>query len=180
MINLIKIISTEKDNLARLVVKFLRFGKGDVLTAKHSAPYGVDSNPIADMVAVYSTTKERGKGVVVGYINKNQLAEVGELRLFSTDSNGNEQFYTWLKNDGTMEIGGDTDNMVRFSELKTAFDELKNDFNTFVNTYNSHIHVTTATVGATPTPGVISATVSTGTPTAADINPAKIDEIKTL
>lgn len=178
--NFVKTISTEIDSLSRRVVKVLRYGTKDVQTAIESAPFGIDANPYKDLIAVYGKTDSKGKKIILGYLNKNQIADVGEIRLYSTDSSGVEKFYTFLKNDGTMEIGGNSDNMVRFSELENAFNELKSDFNTLVTTFNGHIHTTTATVGATPTPGVIAPTTTPGTSSTADISPAKIDEIKTL
>jgi hypothetical protein len=125
MNTLTKTISTELDSLKRRLVKVLRYGKSDVQTCIQALPYGVDSNPIKDMVAVYCETSEKGKVAIVGYFNKNQLAEVGEYRTFSTDENGVVKFYTWLKNDGTMEIGGDTNFAVKYNELKSEYDKTK-------------------------------------------------------
>lgn len=173
--NLTKVISAAKDDLSRLVVKVLRMGRSDVQTGIAAQPYGVDSNPIADMVAVYSKTGENGKAVIVGYLNKNQVAGPGELRLFSTDGNGAEVMYAWLRSDGTMELGGDTDFMARFSELKAGFDQLKSDFNSHVNTFNAHVHP-----GVTAGAGSTAVTATPGTASAASIDAAKIDEIKTI
>lgn len=172
--NLVKIISTEIDSLNRRVVKFLRFGKSDIQTSFETSSCGIDSNPIKDMIAVYVETATKGQTVIIGYINKKQLAAVGELRLYSTNETGVEKFYTWLKNDGTMEIGGDSDNMVRYSKLEDAFNELKADFNSFITAYNTHVHVGVTSGFAS------SGTTTPGTQSTADITPAKIDEIKTL
>ncbi len=62
-----------------------------------------------------------------------------------------------------------TDFMVRYNELKTAFDTLKQDFNTLVTLYNAHVHP-----AGTPNTG---APVTTGSPSTADITPAKIAAI---
>lgn len=159
MIKIVKIVSTSVDVLKRRVVKILRMGKSDIQTSFDVAPYGVDSNPIKDMIAVHAETGEKGKTVIVGYINKNAIADVGELRLFSTDSLGVEKKYIWLKNDNTIEIGGNSDNMVRFSALEAAFNQLKSEF-------NAHVH---ASNGTPPT-----------VPSTADVSGAKINEIKTL
>ncbi len=175
MLNFVKTISSEKDSLQRRIIKFLRFGNSDVQTSQEVSPHGIDSVPYKDLIAVYGKTESTGKTVVIGYLNKDRLADVGENRLFSTDSNGQLSTYIWLKNDGTMEIGGDTDNMVRFSKLKDAFDELKNDFNNFVSTtYATHTHVSASPGSPTAVP------VPLGTTSAANIDPAKIDEIKTI
>lgn len=182
--NLVKVISTSWDDIGRTLVKVLRLGNKDIQTPLEATPYGTDSNPVKDMIAIYSQTQTKGDAVIIGYLNKNRLADIGEHRLFSTDSDGNLSTYVWLKNDNTMEIGGDTDNMVRYSELKSAFDELKSDFNTFVTTkYNTHVHPITVggvTPGAGVGTGTSTPTVSSGSPSTADISGAKITEIKTL
>lgn len=172
----IKVISTAISE-AKKLIKFERRGKSDIREKLEASPYGLDSNPIKDTRGVFTETTLSGQGVVVGYVNTNQKSDVGEFRTYATDSNGNEVFYSWMKNDGTMEIGGDADNMVRFSELKTAFDQLKNDFDSLVNTYNGHDHI----VPQAPSGSTTSAPpLSQGSGTTADIDPAKIDEIKTL
>jgi len=177
MVTLVKTIATKIEDAYRHI-KVQVMGKNDIQTPVESLPYGIDSNPVKDLVAVYAPSTVSGEPVIIGYLQKNRLAEVGELRFYATDDAGAEQNYMWLRADGTIEVGGDADNMVRYSELETAFNELKSDFNDLVNKYNSHIHTTTATVGTGPI-GVIAPTTTTGTPTAADITPAKIEEIKT-
>ena len=175
--NVTKTISTSIKNAVRFV-KFLRMGKSDVQECRQASPFGVDSAPIEGMAAIYAKTSEVGKPVIIGYVNKNQIAEAGEYRTFSTDSDGGVQFYIHLKNDGTAEIGGDTDNMVRFQELETGFNNLKSDFNNLVLRYNTHVHPYVGLPATTP--GVTSATASSGSASTADISSAKIDEIKTL
>jgi len=49
----------------------------------------------------------------------------GEFRTYSTDKDGVEKFYTWLKNDGTYEVGGNDDFLVRYNELAAGFNQLK-------------------------------------------------------
>lgn len=171
--NFVKTISTELDSLTRRVIKYLRYGKGDVQTSLQIVPHGIDSNPVKDMVAVHAETGEKGKTVVLGYLNKDLLAEVGATRVFSTDADGALQTYIWLKADGTMEIGGNAKHMARFEELKSGFDTLKTDFNNLVTKFNAHMHPTAGT-GA-PSPPTVTHTAST-----ASIDSAKINEIKTL
>lgn len=172
-----KVISSRLTGSKRLI-KFLGVGRNDVQEKPESMPYGIDSSPIKGMVAIMASTGEIGKDVIIGYINANQIADVGETRLFSTDADGVLKIAIHLKNDGTIEIGGDANNLVRFTELKSGFDQLKSDVNSLITAYNSHIHITTATVGATPVPGILSPTISTGTPTTASIDSSKIDELK--
>ena len=179
MNKIIKVISSQIDSKGRRLIKSLGWGADDVQETLNVTPFGDDSSPIKDMVAIYSETSDIGNPVVIGYVNKNQIADVGEKRIFSTDANGVEQISLHLKNDGTAEFGGNSDFMVRYSDLETAFNQLKSDLNALTTAYNSHIHITTATVLATPTPGIIAPTLSTGTPSTADISGAKINEIKT-
>jgi hypothetical protein len=174
-VNIVKIISTEIDSFKRRIGKFLLYGRSDIRTAYEALPYGFDSNPISGMRAVYAETGRNGDTVLIGYLNVNQMADPGEVRIFSTDSNGNQKFYIWLKANGTMELGGSVDNAVRYSKLAIAFNQLKSDFNNHITAYNTHVHagVTSgsSSSGPTPVPGVQSS---------ADITPAKINEIKTL
>lgn len=170
MIRLVKIISAEIGTQGKRVIKFLGMGTDDVQTAQQTSPYGFDSNPVAGLVGVYAKTGQMGKTVLLGYFNRDQIAGIGETRLYSTDEDGELKTYIHLKNDETIEIGGNSDNMVRYSKLEEAFNQLRDDF-------NSHTHITTATVGASPTPGTIAPPT---TSSAADISGAKIDKIKTL
>ena len=62
---------------------------------------------------------------------------------------------------------GKNDGLIKINDLTDKLNALKNDFNAFVLKYNAHIHITTATPGMSPTPGTISATVSTASQTAA-------------
>ncbi len=176
---LVTVISNEVDALFQRIIKFRRFGKSDVQTSPQVAPYGTDSNPIKDMIAVYSATSEKGETVIIGYLNKNQLADIGEHRTFSTDEDGNVQFFVWLKNDGTLQLGGDSKHLARFEELKSGFDQLKDDLNDMKNKWNAftlaYVQGGPSSVGTPPTLAGQDSQVST-----ASIDDSKIDEIKTL
>jgi hypothetical protein len=175
--NFVKVTASRIAN-GKILPKFLRMGKSDVRECKQSTPYGFESNPVKDTIAVYSTTDVIGDDVVIGYIPKEALTEIGESRVFSTDENGNLQVYIHLKKNGDIHFGGDSGNLTRYQELETAFNELKSDFNSLVNAFNTHTHPTAATGPPsvpTPVPTVIPVNPST-----ADITGAKIDEFKTL
>lgn len=161
MIWLTKTLSTAIDSANRLIQKVQRLGKSDIQTAPVSAPYGVDSNAIKDMVAVYAETSMKGQQVIIGYINKNAIAEVGGLRLFSTDDTGKEQFYVYLRASNNLELGGTARHLARFEELKTAFNSLK-------ATFDEHVHLSTPTGTPTSTPTE---------PSTADISQCKIENI---
>jgi hypothetical protein len=172
-------ISTSIDKLKRRLIKVTRFGRDDVQEPFQASEYGIDSNPIKGMVAVYSTTGENGKNVIIGYINKNLKAGPGELRTFATDENGNEKFYTWMRSSGIIEIGGDANYAVKFNELKTEYNSLKSDHNTLVQKWNafcaSYIPGGPTVVGS---PATLS--TSTVTPNSSNIDNAKNDKIKTI
>jgi len=177
MLSITKVISAEIDNLKRRVVKILRFGLSDVQTALEAGPFGIDSNPPKGMVAIYGPTNEKGQTVIVGYLNKNQLAEPGEHRVYSVKADGTVAIYIWMKADGTMEIGGAAKNLARFQELKSGFDELKNNFNDHVQKWN--LFAAAYVPGGPSSPGT-PPTASTSTASTASVDGAKIDELKTL
>jgi len=159
--NIVKVISTAAKN-AKLFIKFLRFGDADVQDNHQFAPHGIDSNPIKDMVAIYMPTNVKGDSAIIGYINVSQVADVGETRMYSTDENGDVKMYIHLKNDGTAELNGTGNFLVKFNELETAFNELKTAFNT-------HTHI-----------GNLGAPTATGLPqSTANIAAAKHTDFKT-
>jgi hypothetical protein len=134
MIQTAKIISSKIDKIGRRLVKFFGLGTKDVKELLVAAPYGVDSNPVKDMVAIYGSTTIKGESVVIGYINKNAVAKVGELRFFSTNSTGAEQIYVYLKDNGKISIGGETNHLTRFENLEIAVGLLE-------TALNAHTHL---------------------------------------
>lgn len=163
-------LSTSIDSTFRRLCKFLGMGKDDTQECLIAAPAGIDSNPIKDLRAIYDTAIDQN--IVIGFINKNQVADAGEIRLFSVDGDGALKIFLWVKNDGTIEFGGNTGNLTRFQELETGFNQLKSDFNALVTVFNAHIH-------ATPS-GASSPTATPATSSTASIANAKINELKTL
>ncbi len=123
MSSITKVISSKFDDLKNRIVKVLRFGKDDVVTAYQASPYGIDSSPIKDMVAIHANTSVRGEDVIVGYINKDQVASPGEIRIH------NDKNYIHIKDTGIIEIGGNTDHLVLHSVMQTQFNILRNDLN---------------------------------------------------
>jgi len=173
-----KYISSKVNSIGQLLVKHLGLGRNDVQESLQFSPFGLDSKPVKDTIGVRSDTSELGATIVLGYVITNRVANDGEFRTYATDSNGNEVAYTYMTNSGDLELNGNDDNAVRFSELKAGFDTLKTDLNNLITAYNSHIHITTATVGASPTPGVIAPTTSTGVSSTASVDTSKIDKVK--
>jgi len=166
-VNFVTTISTSKDTLLRRVIKFLRYGKSDVQTSFQFAPAGIDSSPIKEMIALYGETDEKGKTAVMGYINKQQLAEDGEVRIYSQNASGDLQTYVWVKKDGTMEFGGVAHNLVRYTPLNTGLQAEVNKINTELGKI--------AVVLNSIVPGSY-----TVVPVTVDISASKINELKTL
>lgn len=138
MVELSIVISTIVEAGFRLV-KSLVNGKDDRKTHYEAMPFGTDSVPIKNLRAVVVQTTTKEERVVLGYINKDQQAAAGEHRIYSMDSGGLVATYLWLKADGTIEIGGNADTAVKFSELKTAFDQLKADHDALVAAHNANM-----------------------------------------
>jgi hypothetical protein len=141
-------------------IKVLRFGFSDVQTANNVAPWGVDSKPVKETLAVHVKTSQNSKGVIIGYVNNSDKTNEGETRIYATNNAGVEVFSILLKNNGTVEFGGNTDNFVRYSELNSALQ-------TFVTNLNSKL---TTGFAAVPFSWV---------PETLNISASKISEIKT-
>lgn len=173
MISLSKYFSSLIDSTGRRVLKVLN-GFYGAATADHSAPFGDDSCPVRGMDALYATTGSDELPVVIGYINFNQIAGEGEKRLFSLKKIDNidgsityvESFYTWHKNDGTYELGGNIDNAVRYLPLSNALSSEKDAINDELTKIQAAISALGGTYARAPV--------------TIDINAAKINEIKTL
>lgn len=173
MIKFSTVLKTEFDEAKRRLIQVLGMGKSDVQTPFEAMPAGDDSPPIKGLAALHVKTGMNGETAIVGYINLEQLAEPGEKRLYSTDSQGNEKAKIWFRTNGNLELNGNVDNAVRFSKLDLGFNTLKNELNAFISIFNTHFHVSAA-------PGVPTApTLTPATPATATITSAKIDEIKT-
>ena len=145
------------------ILKLFQFG---AKTAKVAAPFGDDSNPVKDMTAIFAETSISGEPYVIGYVNTGMLAEVGEKRIFSLKESGSLSTYIWLKNDETMEIGGNADNAVRFTPLKAGIDAK----DALIQEELVKIAAGITTAGGSYTPGNITT----------DIDGAKITKIKTM
>lgn len=148
------------------MIKFLRYGKDDVHESLQVLPHGIDSNPVKDMVAVYSPTDDKGDSVILGYILKKALVDKGEIKIFSTDDQGTEKFFLHCKKDGTAIFGGQNDNLVRYNPLASAHASL----DAAINAELTKIAAGLAGVGGAYVPSPINT----------NILGAKITQIKTL
>lgn len=123
---------------SRRFIKFIGMGRDDVKKHRAIAPWGSESVPPKDAIAIYGHTSVNGETVVLGYINKDALAAMnpGESRIFATDANGSLQYYLHFKDDGTAELGGTGNWLVKYNELKAELDKLKTTVNTHTHTGN--------------------------------------------
>ena len=108
------------------ILKVLQFGAA---TAKESYPFGFDSSPLENLTAIYAETTNKGEAVIIGYINKNQIAELGGSRMYSLDSTGNLKAYAYARASGILELNGAEFSAVRFENLLSAI----NSQNTLIN-----------------------------------------------
>lgn len=148
------------------ILTLLQYGTYGARTAVECMPWGEDSQPLPGATALLAETGADGDAFVLGYKNKQQLASAGEKRLYSLKSDGTLSFYAWLKNDGTMVLGGDDYHLVRYEPLNTG---LTNQ-DTAINTELAKIATAIGSLGGVYTPGTIST----------DITASKIDEIKCI
>ncbi len=151
---------TRVKQAAKAFIKVLRYGKNDVQTALPAMPWGIDSKPVKNELAIYAKTGNNAEPVIIGYIKNFEGAE-GETRIYATDTDGNDVFDIKLKGDGTCEIGGDSDNMVRYSDLN-------NELQSFVSNLNTQLS------------SALSGIPYTWLDVTLDISDSKIDEIKTF
>lgn len=101
------------------ILKVQQFG---AKSANEVSPFGIDANPVKGMTAIYAETSNNSENVIIGYINENQLAANGEVRLYSVDENKALKSFIWLKNDNTIEFNGNNYSMVRYEPLKQGID----------------------------------------------------------
>lgn len=179
---LTKVISTVVQK-GSLIVKILGFGSSDVRTAFNVLPFGIDSNMNKNYRAIYADTEDNDKKVLLGIINKNVLTSPGEIRLFAENSAGTEVFSLHLKNNGNCELGGNSDNLVRYSELETAYNELNDKYNDAVEKINAIIN-TLQTWTPVPNDGgaalqAAAQSLQDASESTGDITGAKIDNLLT-
>lgn len=156
-----------------------KWGNNVVENSKLVTPYGMDVNPVQDTIVVTAKTQSNEDGIAIGFLNKKTFEDLvlGEIGFFSENSDKEIQANIIFRNEGTLEINGNDDYMVRFSKLEESFNELQDKYNKLVDAFNSHVHPTAASgppSTPTPIPDFIPASNST-----TDIAECKIENIKT-
>lgn len=159
-----KFYSATLDSVNRRVLKIWGMGPA---TAAEIAPFGDDSNPVQGMDVIYAITTNDDEPVAIGYMNTHQLAGPGEKRFYSIGPDGKTiAFYTWMKSNGTYEIGGVADNLIRYEKLNIALQATVDKLNIEL----AKIQVGLAAVGGTYAMADVDI----------DISAAKINEVKCL
>lgn len=145
----------------------------DVQTVELYGPAGDESRPKKDDLVIVIPLAPAWKiAIAVGGSIVPTMLE-GEKKLFSRDASGAiAAFINFLQN-GNLQLNGEGDFAVRFTALETAFNELKGKYNDLVTKHNTHKHG-----GVTPGGGITAGPDLTGSSSAADIAPAKIEEIE--
>lgn len=133
--------------------RILKVNQYGAKTAKESYPFGFDSAPLKDFTAIYMETSNADESVIVGYINKNQTAALGESRMYALGSSGEVVGFVWAKADGKLLLNGDAFSSVRYENLNT---ELQNQITAINNQFNA-VSASIANLGGvfTPVPTVL-------------------------
>ena len=147
-----------------LLLKVEISGTDDIQTVQYMNAPGDDSIPPSGSIVTILSAGKSWKIAIACHDGKdfNDKLNEGEKYLYSKD----ESSFIKILNDGTIEINGDADNAVRFSDLKSGFDSL-------VAFINAHTHPFIGVpVGNPGTTAVVS------TPSNDTIDSAKVDEVK--
>ena len=165
MISISKINGERVINTGRRILKILTFGKISVNDVNEASPFGLSSSAPNGTTAVYSESTSNGEKILLGYLNTNQTGvERGGFKIYSTDDTGQVQTYIYLRPNGDIELGGNNDNLIRFSALDSGLSNL----DTQIQAELTKIAAGISSAGGSYTPGTIET----------DISQAKIDELK--
>ena len=112
---------------AKRIIK--AFTIGGAATAKQVYPFGFDSQPLEGVTAIYSDTSNKDESIIIGYINKNQLAEVGASRMYALGESGEVSGFVFVRASGVLELNGSDFSAVRYENLKAKIDLLQTQIN---------------------------------------------------
>lgn len=113
MITLAKVKSSVIENGKR-IMKVIQFG---TKTAKEVGPFGFDSSAPENLTALYCKTSNDDEDCIIGYINKNQLANLGESRMYSVDAQGEVMATILCDASGRISLNGNAFSSVRYENL---------------------------------------------------------------
>jgi hypothetical protein len=151
--------------IGKRIIKASGIG-GSAMTAKECVPFGIDGQPREGWTAIYAETTNKSETVILGYINKNQLAEAGELRLYSVAESGASSAFVFLKAGGEIWLNSNQYSAVKFEPLQTAV----NAQNVDINAELAKISIALAGLGVTYTVD----------PVTSDLSSVKSDKVKLI
>jgi len=99
--------------------------------------------PLEGLTAIYSDTSNKDESIIIGYINKNQLAEVGASRMYALGESGEVSGFVYVRASGVIELNGPDFSAVRFQPLQEATDQA----NSLINAELTKISAAIATLG---------------------------------
>lgn len=138
---------------------------------------GIFSLPVKNTIGVCFDVG--GLKIIIGTHNYtiDESIDEGETLIYSMLEDGTIKSKIYLNKSGEIVANDGTDYAVKYNELKTAFDKLKSDFNSLVSLYNAHIHAIPGVMLGGP--GTASSpTVSTGSPSTADMSNSKVEKVR--
>lgn len=137
------------------ILKSIGIG-GSVMTTKESMPFGIDSQPLENWTAIYAETTNKSESVIIGYINKNQIAEPGENRMYALGPEGGISSFVFLKSNGEIWLNSGENSAVLWEGLKNSIDQQ----NLLINIELMKISTTLAVLGVVYAPGTINANLT--------------------
>lgn len=163
--------------------------------------HGIDNAEFYQIPGLYNRPQDGVTGLVLDCNGNNiiiaghdyqfdESIEKGEMLIYSYGSNGAVVGKILIKingdieidsggatfnilSGGNVEINGNADSAVAFTDLKTAFDQLKTDLNNFITVFNAHVHP-----GVTSGSASTSASATPGISSAADMSGAEVPTVK--
>lgn len=158
-------------------------GPSVVVTAKGNAERGTDGELYCTHgVVSRGSKKTRGVKLRIGKLSITIASYTygveppeneGAVKLYATDMDGVETGSHLLDSDGTHVFNNGEDRAVRYSALETAFNQLRADHNKLQAAFDGHTHS-----GVTSGSSSTGTTVPSGAESSADIEPAKVEEIR--
>lgn len=159
----IKETTEDENGFLQFVINCL--GENDQRKYFSISPFGITFNIPEDKRVLTADSRNKDENFLIGVINNikpNDLNK-GESAIFSTTEDGSElKSFVKIRNDGTMELNGNSDNLTGFKKNKEGFDEIKTD-------YNEHKHQIPA--GSV----IVSVSGGSGSPAVGVLNPTPID-----
>ena len=147
---------------------------GDVQSVQLVSIGGMDFHPLPGARVMVAQVGNAWKMAIVLEDGVTPTAAAGEKFIYSQDSGGAISALVKLRNTGDVEINGDADWAVAYTDLKMAFDQLKSD-------HDTHVHLAGPPLGAVLDSVGGPCTGPTAPPTAgpsADMSPAKVSTVK--